>query len=265
MNNHIERLKAEVEPIRQQIVAHLLYNHITTVEHLHTFMQHHVYAVWDFMSLLKSLQRGLTCVDLPWVPVGSASTRYLINEIVVGEESDVDQNGVRMSHFELYLSAMEQSGADTTEINSFINYIKSGTGIESAERNTKLNEAVSHFMNNTFEVIGSGQTHVQAAVFTFGREDLIPDMFLGLIKELNKSLAGKLGILEYYIERHIEVDGGHHSHLAYQMTTELCRDDEKKWAEATVAVKKSLEARLHLWDSVLEQVRTKEPLAFSLS
>ena len=131
--------------------------------------------------------------------------------------------------------------------------------MESAERNAKLNAAVAGFMNNTFEVVGSGQTHVQAAVFTFGREDLIPDMFLGLIRELNKSLAGKLGILKYYIERHIEADGGHHSHLAYQMTAELCGHDEKKWEEATVAVKKSLEARLHLWDSVLERVCKEEP------
>jgi len=91
-------------------------------------------------------------------------------------------------------------------------------------------------------------------VFTFGREDLIPDMFLGLIRELNKSLSGKLGILEYYIERHIEVDGGHHSHLSYQMTSELCGDDDNKWREATVAVKASLEARLHLWDGVLEKI-----------
>ncbi|MCW3127556.1 MAG: hypothetical protein JWO03_3214 [Bacteroidetes bacterium] len=236
MNKHIDRLKADIEPIRQQIVAHQLYNHITSIEQLHSFMEHHVYAVWDFMSLLKSLQRSLTCVDMPWVPVGSASTRYLINEIVVGEESDLNQNGERMSHFELYLSAMEQSGADTTEVRSFISYIKKGMDIKSAEDIAQLNKAVTGFMNNTFEVIGSGLTHVQAAVFTFGREDLIPDMFLGLIKELNKSLSGKLGILEYYIERHIEVDGGHHSHLAYQMTAELCGDDTAKWEEATVAV-----------------------------
>jgi hypothetical protein len=110
-------------------------------------------------------------------------------------------------------------------------------------------------MNNTFEVIESKPTYVQAAVFTFGREDLIPDMFLGLIKELNKTLSGKLGILEYYIERHIEVDGGHHSHLAYQMTSELCGNDSRKWQEATAAVKRSLTARLHLWDSVLEKIK----------
>jgi hypothetical protein len=254
-NSHIERLKAEIAPVRQQIVDHPLYNHIKSIEHLHVFMEHHVYAVWDFMSLQKSLQRSLTCVDLPWTPVGSATTRYLINEIVVGEESDVDQDGLRMSHFELYLSAMEQSGADTTVIKKFIHHIIDGAGIGSAAKEAGLHTSALDFMKNTFEVIGSKPIHVQAAVFTFGREDLIPDMFLQLIKELNKTLSGKLGILEYYIERHIEVDGGHHSHLAYEMTTELCGDDAAKWQEATTAVKNSLAARLHLWSSVLEKIK----------
>jgi hypothetical protein len=173
----------------------------------------------------------------------------------VGEESDVDQNGVRMSHFELYISAMEQSGADTAVIKNFIRHILEKKSIIQSSTEAGLNEAAMNFMNNTFEVIRSKPTYVQAAVFTFGREDLIPDMFLGLIHELNKTLSGRLGILEYYIERHIEVDGGHHSHLAYQMTSELCGNDESKWQEATEAAKGSLLARLELWDSVLRQTR----------
>jgi hypothetical protein len=255
ITSHIDRLRADIDPIRKQITDHPLYHHIKTVDDLHIFMEHHVYAVWDFMSLLKSLQRSLTCVDVPWVPKGTASTRYLINEIVVGEESDVDQSGVRMSHFELYLSAMQQSGADTATIEKFISYIKAGIGVKEAINEAELNASASQFINNTFEMIGSGQSHIQAAVFTFGREDLIPDMFLHLIKELNSTLSGKLGILEYYIERHIEVDGGHHSQLAYQMTTELCGEDEKKWQEATEAVKKSLTSRVKLWDGILNKIK----------
>jgi len=254
-NPHIDRLKAEIEPIRQQIIGHPLYNHISSIEHLRIFMEHHVYAVWDFMSLLKSLQRSLTCVDVPWVPKGSASTRYLINEIVLGEESDVDQNGIRMSHFELYISAMEKSGADTKPISEFIRLVTTGETIQCASIDSDIPESAFAFLKNTFEVIESKPSYVQAAVFTFGREDLIPDMFLGLIKELNKTLSGKLGILEYYIERHIEVDGGHHSHLACQMTSELCGNDESKWREATEAAKSSLMARVELWDSVLRQTR----------
>ncbi|NBP59428.1 DUF3050 domain-containing protein, partial [bacterium] len=72
------------------ILKHSLYGSLNGLDDLRAFSQVHVFAVWDFMSLLKSLQRQLTGIDIPWTPVGSASTRYLINEIVTGEESDVD-------------------------------------------------------------------------------------------------------------------------------------------------------------------------------
>ncbi len=260
-DTYIDHLRAEIEPLRQQIIRHPLYDHLRTVEDLHIFMEHHVYAVWDFMSLLKSLQRSLTCVTLPWVPVGSAQTRYLINEIVTGEESDVDQQGRRVSHFELYLDAMQQSGADHQVIHAFIAQVRDGCAVDIAAQRAGLSDGVRTFMRSTFDVIGSQQTHLQAAVFTFGREDLIPDMFLALIRDLNKSLSGQLGTLEYYIERHIEVDGGHHSQLAYQMTTELCGTDERKWHDATEAVKKALGARIALWDAALAGIRSRSNAA----
>src|SRR5688500_7535225 len=99
----LERIQNEIEPLRQQIINHKVYSVINDLEDLRIFMQYHVYAVWDFMSLLKSLQINLTCTTIPWFPVGSANNRYLINEIVAGEESDVDSKGERKSHFEMYL------------------------------------------------------------------------------------------------------------------------------------------------------------------
>src|SRR5579862_1762934 len=116
MNERIAALKAEIEPLRQQLIQHDLYKNINSIDDLNIFMEHHVFAVWDFMSLLKSLQQKLTCTNVPWVPVGSANARYLINEIVLGEESDVDADGNRISHFELYLRAMQQAGASTEGI-----------------------------------------------------------------------------------------------------------------------------------------------------
>jgi hypothetical protein len=113
MQNQVEKLKANIEAARIHLLAHPVYTKINNLEGLQQFTQYHVFAVWDFMSLLKSLQIGLTSVQLPWVPVGSANTRYLINEIVLGEESDVDEHDQRISHFELYLKAMQQMGAPT--------------------------------------------------------------------------------------------------------------------------------------------------------
>src|ERR1700753_1243012 len=108
--NHasIENLQQRLESSRPRLIETPLYNSLRDLDSLRRFTEQHVFAVWDFMSLLKALQQKLTCINVPWVPVGSAATRYLINEIVTGEESDVDEKGERASHFELYLRAMEQ-------------------------------------------------------------------------------------------------------------------------------------------------------------
>jgi hypothetical protein len=254
----IEQLKTAITPFREKLTNHPLYQQITSLGDLHVFMQHHVFAVWDFMSLLKSLQIGLTCVQLPWIPVGNANTRYLINEIVTGEESDVDQHGHRCSHFELYLKAMEQAGAASTAIDNLLFELASGKFIDEALIIADIPVSARNFVQHTFEVINTNKPHLQAAVFTFGREDLIPGMFISLVKEINKQFPGKVDTFLYYLERHIEVDGDHHSHLAYQMTAELCGNNEAKWAEAEVAVTEALQERINLWDSIYATVSKEE-------
>jgi hypothetical protein len=255
MNTRIATLKAAIEPLRQQLINHELYKNIGTIEDLNIFMEYHVVAVWDFMSLLKSLQRKLTCIEVPWIPVGSANTRYLINEIVLGEESDVDADGTRTSHFELYLKAMQQAGASASGINDLLNELSSGRNVDEALIISEIPVAARNFAEYTFDLINTGKAYLQAAVFTFGREDLIPGMFISLVKELSGQFPGKIDTLLYYLERHIEVDGDHHSLLAYEMTTELCGEDDQKWEEATIAVKEALEHRIALWDGILKEIQ----------
>lgn len=257
MNDSILRLQNNIEPLRQQIIKHPVYNHIKDLEDLKIFMQFHVYAVWDFMSLLKTLQNELTCTQVPWFPVGHADTRFLINEIVVGEEADVDMNGVRKSHFELYLSAMEQCGADTTHIQNFIRQLKVSNQFETAYQKSETPEAAQQFVNYTFDIINSKKAYLQSAIFTFGREDLIPGMFLSLVNDMHQNFPNEISIFKYYLERHIEVDGDHHSHLALQMTANLCGDDEKIWQEVEQATIQSLQKRLALWDGVYEVLKNK--------
>jgi hypothetical protein len=214
-------------------------------------MQYHVYAVWDFMSLLKSLQRQLTCIDVPWVPRGSANTRYLINEIVIGEESDVDEKGNRISHFELYLNAMAQSGADASHILALVDSVSAGKPIAQCLDEATGPQGALRFVRHTFDVVNNCSLPQIAAVFTFGREDIIPGMFISFVKELNNQTPDKVSTFQYYLERHIEVDGDHHSVMAYEMTEELCGNDEAKWEQATKSVIASLEARIALWDAIL--------------
>jgi hypothetical protein len=251
---NLETLRTRIEPLRQQIVQHELYTKINTIEAIRVFMQHHVVAVWDFMSLLKSLQRELTCVSNPWLPVGSANTRYLINEIVTGEESDVDQAGNRISHFELYLKAMEQAGANKLPIQELIASIQTGTSVEQALATSSLPDAAKRFAQHTFDLIEKNQPHILAAVFTFGREDLIPDMFLSILNKIEPGSQYSIDLTKFYIERHIEVDGGHHSQLALEMTQELCGNDAQKWQEASAAVEKALASRVALWDGALSHL-----------
>jgi hypothetical protein len=251
MNPQIERLKDAIEPSRVKLLQHPVYHQIQTLSALQKFAQVHIFAVWDFMSLLKSLQQKLTCVQTPWVPIGSANTRYLINEIVLGEESDVDEFENRISHFELYQQAMRQMGASTIGIEGLMQAIGSGVSIEAAIQQLDCADSVKDFLNFTFKIVNHAPAHVQAAVFTFGREDLIPDMFTRLLEKLVAESPEKVAIFKYYIERHIEVDGGHHSHLALEMVSELCGEDAVKWKEAELASIEALQIRAKLWDAVM--------------
>ncbi len=243
-------LLSQIRPLKEKLILHPMYQSIKTPQHVHHLMSHHVFAVWDFMSLLKSLQKDLTCVDTPWVPIGNANTRYLINEIVTGEESDINPAGGRISHFELYLLAMQKAGCDTSVIEQMIQNLKSGKSIHQSIPYNDAPAAAITFMNHTLEIAMHAEPHIKAAVFTFGREDLIPDMFLSLVKELNQRFEGQFDLFAYYLERHIEVDGDHHSKLALEMTTDLCGDDDVKWREAGMAVCEALQTRIELWDAI---------------
>lgn len=251
MHPQAQKLKHHLQATRNSLLAHPVYTQIKNLTGLQNFAQYHVFAVWDFMSLLKSLQVNLTSVALPWIPVGSANTRYLINEIVLGEESDVDEYGNRISHFELYIAAMRQMEANTSLIDSLIGSLQTGLSIDEAIKTAKIPDLVKEFLQFTFNIALNAPLHVKAAVFTFGREDLIPDMFTQILNEIYNEYPDKVAIFKYYIERHIEVDGGHHSHLALEMVAELCENDPLKWEEATEASIQSLQMRAKLWDAIL--------------
>lgn len=258
MNNHIEKIKKTIEPLKEQIVNHKIFSVIKDIEDLKVFMQYHVYAVWDFMSLLKTLQKNLTCTSVPWFPTGTAETRYLINEIVVGEESDLDSFGNRKSHFEIYLDAMEQCGAETTEIKKFINELKNTSDFNTAYTVANTPKESREFVDFTFKIIKSDSKHLQSSIFTFGREDLIPDMFVSLINDIQKNLPNSISIFKYYLDRHIEIDGNHHSDLAIQMTAILCSKDEQFWKEAELATIESLQMRINLFDGAYKQIQNKK-------
>ncbi|MBS9524533.1 DUF3050 domain-containing protein [Litoribacter alkaliphilus] len=250
MNSHFDLINNRIAPLREQIINHPVYAKITDLEDLKVFMEHHVFAVWDFMSLLKSLQINLTCTSIPWFPKADANTTQLINEIVLGEESDIDQHGERKSHYVLYLEAMQQCGANTASMEKFAASLQANPDFTAAYEAGKVNMATQEFINFTFDIIQNHPLHTQAAVFTFGREDLIPDMFISIVRDIHARFPDQVSILKYYLERHIEVDGDHHGNLSLEMTAALCGVEESNWIEAADAVEKALQMRLKLWDAV---------------
>ncbi|WP_286756904.1 DUF3050 domain-containing protein [Roseivirga sp. UBA838] len=252
-------IERELQPYRTQLNNHPLYQRLSNLNDIQVFMENHVYAVWDFMSLLKALQNELTCTTLPWVPKYNPSLSRFINEIVLEEESDVNEDGEYMSHFEMYLQAMDQIGANTLPISQFIECVRAGQNLSEIQEKLNLNDAVVRFMRFTFDVIESGKPHLIASAFTFGREDLIPDMFLEIVKSAEAKDGHKAySKLTYYLKRHIELDGGDHGPLAMRMITELCDNDEQKWQEVLAIAKKALNARIGLWDSISEAIGLKE-------
>ena len=82
LKNNLLRLLDETQEERSKLKSHPLYNSIKTEKQLHVFMENHVFAVWDFMSVLKSLQTELTCIEIPWRPKNNGKLSRLINEIV---------------------------------------------------------------------------------------------------------------------------------------------------------------------------------------
>ena len=241
-------------PFRDQLLHHPLYEKLHTPKAIQTFMSYHVFAVWDFMSLVKALQLKLTSTTLPWIPVGSPSTRRLINEIVWGEESDVDQLNNPASHFEMYLKAMEEVGADTAPIHQLVTHIKSGIPWEKAVEYTSIPQEIKSFLQFSLATATQAPVHVIASVFTYGREDLIPDLFIAIIKEMAQQQGDDYKTLVYYFERHIEVDSGEHGPMAQQMMQELCGDNTALWDEANEAAQQALQKRIALWDFIEKSI-----------
>ena len=247
----IERLKAAVEPIRREVVSHPLYHQLNTMNAVVTFMEHHAFAVWDFMSLLKTLQRSLTCVQVPWVPSGPTTSRRLINDIVLVEESD-ELGSEFISHFELYLEGMRQAGANTGPIDAFIGLLREGRAVLPSLKEAGVPEPATEFVTTTWEIIEHGSLHCQAAAFAFGREDLIPDMF-DQVAALDSEL-GRLSMFADYLKRHIQVDSEEHTPMAMQMLAELCREDRPRWTECEETITVALTARIRLWDGILAKI-----------
>ncbi|TWT62847.1 DUF3050 domain-containing protein [Rubinisphaera italica] len=251
--SRIQHLLTQIAPHRNALINHAVYNHLNNLDAFHTFMEHHVYAVWDFMSLLKSLQNQFACTTVPWHPSSDASACRMINEIVLAEESDEDGRGGFASHFELYCRSMKTCGASVDGIEKFLFNLKHMT-LHEALISSDIPQPAVIFIQSTFEIIDSYDPIAITSAFTFGREDLLPNVFQRIVDELNVKTDGRMDEFKYYLERHIGLDGDEHGPMANRLIEQLCQDDEQKWIVVEQAAIKTLVARKQLWDAILSSI-----------
>ncbi|MBX2996164.1 MAG: DUF3050 domain-containing protein [Bdellovibrionaceae bacterium] len=232
---------------------------IKSLDELHIFMEHHVFAVWDFMSLIKTLQHHVCPSTTCWVPTHNIRTgaARLVNEIILAEESDLDIDGKSsISHHDLYCQAMLEVGADANQLEEFVEQVRD-LGFRDAIDSASVPPASAHFMRKTFQFIDSGEAHIVAAAFCFGRETIIPEMFTKLTKSLNIS---KLDCpkFHHYLERHIAVDGEEHGPASIELVESLCNHDPVHIHEAEQAALEAIDARIKLWDDVLNVIQNEK-------
>lgn len=247
-----------LQPLHRALEEHAIYAEVQDRADLQRFMAQHVYAVWDFMALLKYLQQVLAPTGAPWVPVGNPAVRRFINEIVLAEESDrgpSDATGhaAYTSHFELYCRAMQEIGASVEGPLQFVDAVRD-RDLPAARALGVVPAAAARFMDNTFAMIDSGKPHIVAAAMALGREDVIPRMFRALLAQLRVDAAQAPGF-HYYLQRHIDLDEGEHGPLALLMLDEVCGGDRQRIAEAEAAAEQALRARLRFWDQVCADLR----------
>lgn len=244
-----------VAPLHAALRVHPIYALVHSRPALARFMAGHVFAVWDFMSLLKRLQCDLTVVRVPWRPGHDPENARLINEIVLAEESDFVE-GRAISHFALYREAMCEVGADTTAIDLLV------ARVARANDDGAIDDAVSDipllaaraFVASTLRTAREGTTLEVAASFLLGREDIIPAMFERLRTDLPATPPPRAFLA--YLERHIHVDSEEHGPAATRLLLRLIDADPARADVVAAAAVAACRARLALWDGLAVEVAT---------
>jgi hypothetical protein len=252
--------------LRAALLDHPIYTHIASIADLRRFMEDHVFAVWDFMSLLKRLQQDMTCITVPWFPADNAKAARLINDIVIGEETDVGPDGSYVSHLALYLGAMRDIGASTRQFEKFRSLVFVGIPVEVALARIGAPPHVQAFVAHTMTLANSGSTEEVLAAFFYGREDIIPEMFRRLLDTLYgaKHKNERLRHFIYYIDRHIELDGNSHGPMGRELLEDLVANSPHRDEQARRAACSSIKARIELWDGTLSKLRNSRNVDSSI-
>ncbi len=260
LTEDLEDLRVAIAAEQDRLARHPLFADLRTLDDLRIFMEWHVFAVWDFLSLLKRLQRDLTCVTLPWMPPANPRAARLINEIVLGEESDLTPDGSALSHFELYRAAMREIGADTGCIDAFLECLTQGVALEAAIARAGVPAAAASFMRSTLRTAQHGSLDQVLGSFFYGRENVIPRMFDGLLKNWGVTRQ-QAPLFVFYLDRHIALDADEHGPAGAALIAELVDEDLARQEAMLTAALAALKQREQLWDGLLSHLSSQAEAA----
>jgi hypothetical protein len=256
-SHEYELLVAATAQQRAALQTHSLYGRLVDLEQLRWFMESHVYVVWDFMCLLKSLQRFATCAEVAWRPVGDPAVRRVVNELVLAEESDAFDGRV-LSRLEAYLEMMDEIGADTGPMQRMLERLRGGVPIGLA-LGQEVPRRARMFIQTTLGIIGRAQPHEIAGAVAVGRELAIAPVFRQLVKTIERR-GVSAARLRAYLDQRSTLDGGVREPAAARLLESFCGDDRQRWQEAGMAAADCLDARAMLWSRIEDAVTAQSPM-----
>jgi hypothetical protein len=237
-------LERQLVPLQQRMASHPLIGHLTTLLAVRCFMAHHVFAVWDFVCLLKTLYARIGCVGVPWFPPKNAESVYFLSTILLDEESDqLPHQAQRLCHFDLYVQAMIGCGANTGPMQQFLLQLGQGQSIHQALQSTDIPVAARQFVQSTWTFFDQ-PTPALAAAFVLGREAMVPPLFAPLLQQIQNHCIPHCDLFCTYLSRHITMDSREHYPQAVKMLESLCGDSAEDWQLAGQAAEQALRQRL---------------------
>jgi hypothetical protein len=239
--------------LSERLISHEIYKSITTVEQAQRYMEYQVWCVCDFMSLGKSIQTELGCYSIPWLPPTRTDLLVAINAILAEEETDVGPDKLRASHFEIFLKAMRQAGANTRPVEAFIKDLRAGMPFEKAIAKPAVPAAARDFFMTTMS-IANGPLQGRVACFCVTREELVPRMFDAFIHNLSKHRDPRLTWFLWYLKRHVQLDTSKHGPRSRFLLNEVLGQDSRRLNAARKVVERALKARLKYLDATLRFV-----------
>lgn len=251
--SHLHGQLELLEEVRRVLLEHPIYTAIKTEAQLRLFMERHVFAVWDFMSLVKKLQRRYTCCEVPWHSPCNPAAARLINQIVLDEESDLDKDGNPCSHLDLYLLAMKEVECNTMPFVNFVWALRNGDSLVDGLQKAAAPKYVVKFVKNTISIATIHPDESLVATFFFGREDPIPQMFHRIgFSEAMHSMAHEN--FTHYLNRHIHADAEEHGPAALSLLLSVLGTCATSWEVALQSAVRSIAARISFWDGILGEI-----------